>query len=262
MHQPDNWGWRARIGMFIVASEPVPEAEWWAMMPAGVSVHAARVTATTPWARWSEDRASVILADDVERGAKQFAAMRLSSVVIGHTSSSIAGGDGWDDAVVAALGAHVRPETAVTTNGLDCQAALSALAIARPFLVFPAWFTEETATAGAVYFADRGFQPAGHMRFDPGRGWRDVPPKELYPQGMAFEQDVEALYCQIVAACPAEADGVLIAGTGFRCVAILDTLEADLKRPVVSANQASLWRGLRLAGLNAGVAGYGELLRR
>ena len=25
--------WKARIGMFIVSSEPVPEAEWWAMMP-------------------------------------------------------------------------------------------------------------------------------------------------------------------------------------------------------------------------------------
>ena len=40
----DNWGWRARIGLFIVGNEAVPEAEWWAMAPSGVSVHAARVT--------------------------------------------------------------------------------------------------------------------------------------------------------------------------------------------------------------------------
>ena len=31
----DNWGWRARIGMFIVGSEAVPEAEWAAMVPGG-----------------------------------------------------------------------------------------------------------------------------------------------------------------------------------------------------------------------------------
>ena len=49
----DNWGWRARIGMFIVGNEAVPEAEWWAMAPAGVSIHAARVTARAPWARWN-----------------------------------------------------------------------------------------------------------------------------------------------------------------------------------------------------------------
>ena len=48
MNTADNWGWKARIGMFIVGNEPVPEAEWWAMMPPGVSVHAARVTAPTP----------------------------------------------------------------------------------------------------------------------------------------------------------------------------------------------------------------------
>ena len=27
----DNWGWQARIGMFIVGNEAVPEAEMWAM---------------------------------------------------------------------------------------------------------------------------------------------------------------------------------------------------------------------------------------
>ena len=46
----DNWGWRARIGTFIVGNEAVPEAEWWAMASPGVSVHAARVSAPTPWA--------------------------------------------------------------------------------------------------------------------------------------------------------------------------------------------------------------------
>ena len=73
--------------------------------------------------------------------------------------------------------------------------------------------------------------------------------------------DVEALYRQILAACPDDADGVLIAGTGFRCVAILEALETDLHRPVVSANQASLWRCLRLNGVHAPIAGYGNLLR-
>ena len=35
MKTKDNWGWKARIGMFIVSSEPVPEAEWWAMLSIG-----------------------------------------------------------------------------------------------------------------------------------------------------------------------------------------------------------------------------------
>ncbi|MEQ9334326.1 hypothetical protein [Thalassobaculum sp.] len=261
MTQNDNWGWKARLGMFIVSSEAVPEAEWWAMAPPHVSVHAARVTAKAPWARWRDDRSGVELADDLARGAAQFAAMRLSAVVLGHSSSSVLGGSGWDEAVVAALSAAVAPGTAVTTNGLDCQAGLRAAGVRRPFVVVPAWFDEAFAVAAAGYFADRGFDPAGHLRYDPGRKWRDMAPGELYPAGMGFEQEVEPLYAQIRAACPAGADGVLIAGTGFRCVAILDALEQDLKRPVLSANQASLWRGLRLSGVHTPVAGYGSLLR-
>jgi maleate isomerase len=58
----------------------------------------------------------------------------------------------------------------------------------------------------------------------------------------------------------AEADGVLIAGNCFRCVAIIETLEQDLKRPVITANQASLWHCLRLSGVRTPVSGYGGLL--
>jgi maleate isomerase len=257
----DNWGWKARVGMFIVGSEPVPEAEWWAMMPPGVSVHAARVAAPTPWARWSQNRDTVELEDDLARGARHFSAMRLSSVVIGHSSSSIVGGKGWDEAVVTRLSEVVAAGTIVTTNGLDCQAALRASGVARPFLVFPAWFADATLAKGVAYFSACGFEPAGHVRFDPGRQWRDVAPRDLYPQGMAFEQDVEALYRQVRALFPRDADGVLIVGTGFRSVGILDALEQDLQRPVISANQASLWHCLRLAGVRASVSGYGNLLR-
>jgi len=80
-------------------------------------------------------------------------------------------------------------------------------------------------------------------------------------EGAGFEQEVEPLYAQIKAACPAAADGVLIAGTGFRCVAILEALEQDLQRPVISANQASLWHCLRASGVHMAVEGYGALLR-
>lgn len=256
----DRWGWKARLGMFIVASEAVPEAEWWAMVPQGVSVHAARVTAPTPWARWSADRTSVELEADVARGAAQLAAMRLSAVTVAHSSSSIAGGQGWDDAIAERLSAIVGAGTTVTTNGRDCQAALRAVNVERPFLVFPAWFADSSLPTGVAYFAEHGFRPAGHMRVDPGRKWRDADPRDLYSLGMHLEQDVEHLYRQVRTRCPDDADGVLLVGTGLRCVGILEQLEQDTRRPVVSANQASLWRCLRLSGVNSAVQGYGKLL--
>jgi maleate isomerase len=247
--------------MFIVGSEVVPEAEWWAMAPADVSIHAARVTARAPWAQWRSDRSGVDLAEDLVRGCRQFAGLRLSAVVIGHSSSSLLGGKGWDEATIAGLTAELGPGMVVTTNGRDTQAALGACHVTRPFLVLPPWFNDELVSAGVRYHADHGLQPAGHLRYDPGRKWRDLPPGELTRHGMHLEQELEPLFAQIKRACPADADGVLIAGTGFRCVGILEALEQDLKRPVISANQASLWHCLRLASIQAAVSGYGSLLR-
>ena len=260
MHN-DNWGNRARIGLFIVGVEAVPEAEWWAMAPPGVSIHAARVTANTPWARWRADRSGIDLADDLARGCKQFAGMRLSAVVLAHTSSSVVGGEGWDEATIAAMTAILGGGALVTTNGLDTVAALKAAGLKRPLTVVPPWFPDSTANAALAYYKARGIEASAHIRMDPGPSWREVPPNEMYPRGLGFEQDVESLYEQIKSACPPQADGVFIGGTGFRCVGIIESLEKELGRPVVTANQASLWRCLQHAGVKDPIEGYGRLLR-
>jgi maleate isomerase len=257
----DNWGWRARIGIFIVGNECVPEAEWWAMAPKGVSIHAARVTAKSPWAQLKPGGTEVDLAEDLARGAKQFSTMRLNAAVFAHTTSSVVGGKGWDAATAATLAGVIGNNTFCTTNGQDTMAALKAMNVKRPFLVLPPWFPPSAVKAAVAYYTDHGFTLSGHMSYDPGPGWRDIPPSELYANGMGFEQQIEPLYAQIRAACPAGADGVLMGGTGFRCVGIIEALEQDLKRPVISANQASLWHSLRKSGVNEPIEGFGKLLR-
>jgi maleate isomerase len=256
----DNWGHRARFGMFIVSSEAVPEAEWYAMAPPGVSVHAARVTAPAPWAPWRQDQSGVDLAPDLARGCEQFAAMKLDAVVIGHTSSSVVGGQGWDEAVIDAMHAILGQGVHITTNGNDTVAGLRAVGAERPFVVAPAWFGDASVAAAVQYYGGKGFDLAGHMRYDPGPAWRHIPPQDLYAHGKGFAQEVEPLFEQVAAACPADADSVFIAGTGFRSVAIIEALEEKLGRPVVTANQASLWRCLRLAGVGDAVPHYGRLM--
>lgn len=257
----DNWGMRARFGLFIVGNEAVPEAEWWAMAPPGVSIHAARITASSPWTPWRADRSGVDLPEDMVRGCRQFGAMRLNAVVLAHTTSSVVGGAGWHEATVTAIAAALGTGAFVTTNGHDTIAALKASGITRPFLVLPPWFPDSAVGAALSYYKEHGLAPAGHLRMDPGPTWRDVPPGELYPRGFGFEQDVTSLYDQITAACAPTADGVLIGGTGFRCVALIEALETELGRPVVTANQASLWHCLQHAGIKDPIEGYGSLLR-
>ena len=58
-----------------------------------------------------------------------------------------------------------------------------------------------------------------------------------------------------------DADAVLISGTGLPTAGVLDGLEQELGKPVLSSNAASFWRALRLAGVRDPVPGFGRLLR-
>lgn len=56
-----------------------------------------------------------------------------------------------------------------------------------------------------------------------------------------------------------DADAVFISCTGMRTIPIIETLEADLKKPVISAVQASMWYALKVLGINDLVPGTGSL---
>jgi len=56
------------------------------------------------------------------------------------------------------------------------------------------------------------------------------------------------------------ADAVFLSGTGMPTVTVLESLEQDLGKPVISSASAMMWHALRLAGVGQSVMGYGRLL--
>jgi maleate cis-trans isomerase len=58
------------------------------------------------------------------------------------------------------------------------------------------------------------------------------------------------------------ADAVLLPDTALHTAAWLDELEKRLGKPVLTANQVSVWEGLRIAGHTGPYAGLGALFRR
>jgi maleate cis-trans isomerase len=58
-----------------------------------------------------------------------------------------------------------------------------------------------------------------------------------------------------------DAQAVLRPDTALHTVAVLDRLEDRLGKPVLTANQVSIWQGLRLAGDRVGRTGLGTLFR-
>jgi maleate cis-trans isomerase len=75
--------------------------------------------------------------------------------------------------------------------------------------------------------------------------------------------DEEALLAFVAAGGRPEADAVLVPDTALHTVHALDALEAAVGKPVLTANQVSVWEALRLAGCEpAARTGFGTLFGR
>jgi maleate isomerase len=59
-----------------------------------------------------------------------------------------------------------------------------------------------------------------------------------------------------------DTDGILISCTNFRTIEIIQTLENNIGKPVVSSIQATMWMALRKIGINEKIFGFGTLLER
>ncbi|MFC4000405.1 maleate cis-trans isomerase [Prauserella oleivorans] len=58
-----------------------------------------------------------------------------------------------------------------------------------------------------------------------------------------------------------DAEALLVPDTAMRTLALVETIETRLGKPVLTANQVTVWEGLRLAGAARAVDGLGTLFR-
>ncbi|HJR01369.1 MAG TPA: decarboxylase, partial [Methylomirabilota bacterium] len=125
------------------------------------------------------------------------------------------------------------------------RAALHHLGVTRLALGTP--YPESISRQGRAYWEAAGFDLVGYHRL------ADV--TDIYA-----ETEERAAELARLADTP-DAQAVLISGTGLPTVGALERLERELGKPVISSNQACLWRALRLAGVGDPVTGFGRLLR-
>jgi len=57
-----------------------------------------------------------------------------------------------------------------------------------------------------------------------------------------------------------DAEAVFLSGTGMPTLPVLELLEQDLGKPVISSASAMMWHALRLAGVRQLIPGHGRLL--
>ena len=238
--QPDGAGTRGRIGVLTPDFDPVPESEAWAMAPQGVSILASRV----PWK--PNDARTFADAPNVDEAVERLATTKPQVILYAFTSSSYMLGQDGDKALRERLERKSQGIPVVLAAEAASE-ALRALNLQRIVVVHPPWFDEETNQRGGDYFRDAGFEIISCTTMTPSRPFKEVSAAEVYDW--------------IKTNVPRQAEGVLLAGNGMRSIGVIKALEASLNRPVLAANQFTLWQGLRVAGITASISNYGKLFQ-
>lgn len=254
-------GWRARIGILVIDKDTVPEVEFQAMAPAGVTVHTARFASPrqSGSGSYGDDPArTVVESPDIAQGLDYLGRIGLDAITLCFVTGSFFGGLAFDDAFAeqASVKAH---GCRVGTAAGAVRAALAATGVRRPFLVAPPWFNDLIATHAMGYFAAAGVEPTGLTRYDLGARWRDAEPWQVWDGNGQQQVRADELYRQVRRSLPADADGVAVLGNGLLAADAVAPLEADLGVPVVTSNQAALWHCLRASGVSGSLGGYGRL---
>jgi maleate isomerase len=236
-------GYRARLGFLLPPGNPTIEPELMAMVPDGVSLHFQRMVARgTPGALdgQAERNASMVahLGDSIE----MLALVKPDIIVIGHTATSYDLGRDEEAALLDRLAKESG--TRVTTAFASVAAALERLGVKRVALGAP--YSAETTEKGRAHLEAHGFAVVNHDNL---KGVTNI-----------YDETAERAYRLARSVDRPEAQAVFLSGTGMPTISVLEMLETDLQKPVISSNAAMLWLALRACGVNQPIAGYGRLL--
>jgi maleate isomerase len=225
------YGWRGRIGIIIPSSNTTCEPELQTMAPDGVSVHAARVFNPEVKNEAEKEAAILQMNREIERAAREVASVEPAVIVYGCTTGSFLKGPGYDqeveEKIVFATGIQALTTTTAVVEAIKAL-GLRKIAMATPYTSGTASKERdfiEKVIPGLTVAAEKNLELISNLA----RG-------KLFPF---------TAYRAVREVVTPEADGVFISCTNWRTIEIIDTLERDLGRPVVTSNQASLWFALK-----------------
>src|SRR6185312_1301029 len=167
----------------------------------------------------------------------------LDVLAYGCTSATVAIGEA---AVIERL-RRDRPGLPCTTPITAAMAAFGHLGVARVALLTPyLWAVHE---AIAAFLREHGILVSDqtHLGIDSDAAISRVTPAQL-------RDAVRRLRL-------ADADAIFLSCTSLRTATMIDALEAETERPVISSNQALAWHCLQLAGRTVDLGFGGRLLR-
>lgn len=228
----------AKVGLILPSVNTTTEPEFAWVAPPGISFHATRVfmDVTTPQALRAMNK-------EVRRAAELLATLSPHVVAYACTAGSFVDGP---EATAALLG-QMREILGcpVVATSAAMVSALRHLGITRMALATP--YPEDVTEAERQFFLASGFDVLACECL--GRSGADVRPT-------TFEEITEL----VRRVDRPRAQAVFVSCTDLRAFELVDVLENELGKAVLTSNQVTLWAILQALGRRGPLSGYGRLL--
>lgn len=223
------YGWRARLGLIVPSSNTTNEPEFYRYLPDGISLHTARMRLSSANAEELE-----AMADDIDRCGNLLADAGVDVVAYGCTTGSLVKGPGYDEDIESRLADQVGAPTVATAAAV--KRAFDALDLERIAITTP--YIEDLNEREADFLEAAGYEVVGidGLNLEPNLEIGAELPQTAYRRA----REIDTM----------DADGVFVSCTNYRTFEMIETLEVDIEKPVVTSNQATLWNALREVDVN------------
>ena len=226
--------WKHVLGFIVPSWNRGMEYECMRMAPAGTSIHISRIFHID-----DSEETLLHMLDKAPGVAELLAHAKVDAICFGCTGGSFVK-KGYDQELVDAIVKKTDIKTTTTSSAINDALKLLEIknvAIATPY---PDWLNDRQAE----FLEDSGFKVVAKKGLN--KEWPILlGPENAY--NVAREADSD------------QAEGILISCTNFRSLEIIEKIEADSGKPVISSNTATMWKLLQMVDSKEKVTGAGQI---
>jgi len=253
-----SFGYRARVGLIY---QGLIDSEFSLFLPKGVTVHIARFINDVEESKMFEEGQWAIEEGCdlfLNSAVRQLTFIEVNSIAFGCTSGTFSRGVKFDMEIIQKI-EEISGGIPATTASSAVADALDTLGLRKIAVGTP--YSKNLNVKLRKFLEDMGFDVVNMKSIQLLSPLaRDNPSGPLAAGWNISRQSQEAVYQLAMDVDKSEADGVFLSCTSLRTAEILKELEEDLGKPVISSNQALMWKLRKLSGIRTPVEDYGKLL--
>ncbi|WP_281995178.1 maleate cis-trans isomerase family protein [Ruegeria faecimaris] len=238
---------RARFGILVPFTNTNLEPDMALLRPDGVSMHFARMGGYDQDEIPDADQMHGLGAADLDEPLHLLQGVRPDVILYGCTSATLTHGPAFDRALAERIKADSGAETVTAAGALEH--ALQTLGVNR--IGFASPYVSAINDLAVGFLAETGFETVARSEVSDALdnyGQGNLDPQAVFDLGLATDHP--------------EAEAIVLSCTDMRSVESIGRLEAEVRKPVISSNQAMMFQAMQLAGISEALPGYGQLLER